>query len=620
MTRKFLRILSLALVCALAAGVVGTASAADTSTYRSLYSGEVTTLNYLTTASTNEFSVAANIIDTLVEYDQYGQIQPSLAESWENSEDGLTWTFHLRKASWVKADGSYYADVTANDFVFAAKYILNAQNASSTADILYGVIAGAEDYYKGTQTPAEGEEAAPVMDWETVGIKALDDLTVEYTLIHPVPYFLSMVTYVCFMPANEQFVTELGDGFGLATGNDTVLYCGAYILSEFKPQEKRVYTVNPAYWDKEKVYVTTIDETYNASASEVSAQMYLNGEIDSASITNAVAADWLLDPEKADLIHPVRQSSFYSYWYSFNFDPKFDEEYEPANWKLAVNNENFRQSIAKGFDRVKAMLITDPDNAESLLWNTVTPRDFVSFNGKDFTEFGDVAPITALGAATFDAEAALAYRDAAMEELAAAGATFPVKMLMQYNPSVSGWADECQVVEQQLEELLGSDYIDIIVVAGPTQGFLSAVRRSGQFAFMKTNWGPDYADPETYSDPFTESSTYLYLPAAEDKEAISTYYAMVEAAKAITDDIAARYEAFAAAEAYLINHAYLVPFGPGNGGYTASRLDPFTAQYAPFGLSSERYKGMKMLEKPMNTEEYWDAYDEWQDARAAFAE
>lgn len=620
MTRKFLRILSLALVCALAAGVVGTASAADTSTYRSLYSGEVTTLNYLTTASTNEFSVAANIIDTLVEYDQYGQIQPSLAESWENSEDGLTWTFHLRKASWVKADGSYYADVTANDFVFAAKYILNAQNASSTADILYGVIAGAEDYYKGTQTPAEGEEASPVMDWETVGIKALDDLTVEYTLIHPVPYFLSMVTYVCFMPANEQFVTELGDGFGLATGNDTVLYCGAYILSEFKPQEKRVYTVNPAYWDKEKVYVTTIDETYNASASEVSAQMYLNGEIDSASITNAVAADWLLDPEKADLIHPVRQSSFYSYWYSFNFDPKFDEEYEPANWKLAVNNENFRQSIAKGFDRVKAMLITDPDNAESLLWNTVTPRDFVSFNGKDFTEFGDVAPITALGAATFDAEAALAYRDAAKKELAAAGATFPVKMLMQYNPSVSGWADECQVVEQQLEELLGSDYIDIIVVAGPTQGFLSAVRRSGQFAFMKTNWGPDYADPETYSDPFTESSTYLYLPAAEDKEAISTYYAMVEAAKAITDDIAARYEAFAAAEAYLINHAYLVPFGPGNGGYTASRLDPFTAQYAPFGLSSERYKGMKMLEKPMNTEEYWDAYDEWQDARAAFAE
>ena len=89
--------------------------------YRTLYSGEITSLNYLTTATTNEFSLAANVIDTLVEYDKYGQVQPSLAESWEYDAETLTYTFKLRQdATWVKADGSFYANVTAHDFVSAA--------------------------------------------------------------------------------------------------------------------------------------------------------------------------------------------------------------------------------------------------------------------------------------------------------------------------------------------------------------------------------------------------------------------------------------------------------------------------------------------------------------------
>ena len=138
------KIVSLLLCMALLIGMTG-AVAEDEVTYTTLYSGEVTTLNYLITASTNEFGLAANLIDTLVEYDNYGQIQPSLADSWTISEDGLTYTFHIREgASWVKADGTYYADVTADDFVAAAKYILDASHASSTADILYGLIAGAD--------------------------------------------------------------------------------------------------------------------------------------------------------------------------------------------------------------------------------------------------------------------------------------------------------------------------------------------------------------------------------------------------------------------------------------------------------------------------------------------
>ena len=169
------KIIAFALCLALCLGM--TSALAD-SAYRTLYSAEITTLNYLTTATTNEFSLAANVIDTLVEYDKYGQVQPSLAESWEYDEETMTYTFKIREgAKWVKADGTVYADVTAHDFVTAAKYILDAANASSTANIFYSVIAGAEAYYLGTSTPEEGQEPYPVMDWETVGVKAVDDYT-----------------------------------------------------------------------------------------------------------------------------------------------------------------------------------------------------------------------------------------------------------------------------------------------------------------------------------------------------------------------------------------------------------------------------------------------------------
>ncbi|NLA53211.1 MAG: peptide ABC transporter substrate-binding protein, partial [Clostridiales bacterium] len=474
------RLISLILMVALVLSIVPAMAQGDA--YRTLYSGEATTLNYLITASNNEFAIAANVIDTLVEYDRLGQVQPSLAESWEVSEDGLTWTFHLRHgAKWVDGDANVVAEVTANDFVDGAKYILNAQNASVTADIMYSVVAGAEDFYNGTATPEAGKEAAPVTEWDTVGVKALDDYTLQYTLSSPVPYFLSMTTYVTFMPVYGPFLAEKGADFGLYTGNDTILYNGAYYISQLLPNEKRVYTKNPTNWDAEHVYIDVIDNIFNKEASTISPELYQRGEIDYASIDAAIARQWLMDPATADLLRPVRQSSFYCYFYALNFNPLFDAAYEPENWKIAVNNENFRLAIYHGLDRVKAMLPTEPDNPESLVFNSVTPPNFVDLKGVDYIDIGDLAPITALGLNTFNEEMAKDYAMKAKEELAAAGATFPIKVLTSYNPSSTTWAEECQVVEQQLEALLGSDFIDIIVEAGPSTGFLSAVRRAGQY-------------------------------------------------------------------------------------------------------------------------------------------
>lgn len=590
-------------------------------TYSQLYSGEVTTLNYLTTATTNEFRLASNVIDTLVEYDRFGQIQPSLAESWEVSEDGLTWTFTLREGvQWVDGNGEAVAELTAGDFVAAAQYILDAQNASSTANIVYEIIEGAKAYYDGTATPEEGEEAAPVMEWDTVGVIAAGDYTLEYHLMTPVPYFLSMMTYVCFMPAPTEFLADMGENFGLATGNDTILYNGAYYLSEFNPQERRVLSKNTLNWDADNVYIEALEYIFNKESTTVAPEMFLRGEVDEAGIDSAIAMEWLADSEKADSIRPVRQTGFYSYFYAFNFDPQFDAAYEPDNWKLAANNLNFRKAVYHGLDRIKAMLITDPDIPESLVYNTITPPTFVDLNGMDYVDMGDIAAITALGVDTFNEDKAIEYRDAARAELEEAGATFPIKVLMPYNPNVVGWDEECQVVEQQLEDLLGADFIDIIIEAGPSTGFLSEVRRAGKYALLKCNWGPDYADPQTYTEPFKVDNSYNFMDKYMEGDFTATYYPMVEEAIATTGDLEARYEAFAAAEAYLIDNAVVVPFGYGEGGYTAARIDPFQSQYASFGISNYRFKGVELLDHPMNTDEYFEAYDNWQTERAALAE
>lgn len=615
--------ISLLLCAMMLLGMVSAVAEEDVS-YTYLYSSEVTTLNYLVTSSTNEFAIAANIIDTLVEYDMYGRVQPSLALSWENTNEGLTWTFKLRQdANWVNGKGEVVANVTANDFVAAAKYILDAKNASSTANILYGVVEGAKVYYDASSILKEGINAADVLDWNSVGIKALDDYTLEYTLSKPVPYFLSMVTYVNFMPVYEPFLAEKGEGFGLATGNDTLLYCGAYYLSEFKPQQTRVMSRNPENWDTENVHIDHIVAKYNAEASNVSPEMYLRGEVDSASLSTELTADWLQDEVKFSMIHPARVTTdYYSYFYTFNFDPNFDEIHEPENWKIAVNNENFRLSIVNAFNRVKAKTLVDADNPETLLYNTITPPTFAEVNGVDYINIGDLAAITEKGPDTLDMAAALRYKEDAMQELAGQ-AKFPVKILLLYNPSTSAnnSAEEAQIVEQQLEGVLGTDYVDVVIKSGPSTSYNTA-RRTGMYAMMNCNWGPDYADPETFTDPFRkENNSYSWVGEATDTESINTYYELVEAAKAITDDIPARYEAFAKAEAYLINHGYVIPFGYGSGGYTASLLDPFSAPIAPFGITTDRYKGQYKLDDYMDIDEYYDAMDAYEAARdAALAE
>ncbi|MBQ3668172.1 MAG: peptide ABC transporter substrate-binding protein, partial [Clostridia bacterium] len=282
-----------------------------------------------------------------------------------------------------------------------------------------------------------------------------------------------------------------------------------------------------------------------------------------------------------------------------------------------VNNETFRKSILFALNRVRSKSAIEPNTPEDLLWDTIMPEGICVNNGLDYTDTGALADIVI----EVNEEEALAYKEAAIAELTEAGATFPIKVLMPYNPSSSGWANECLIVEQQLEELLGTDYIDIIVEPGPSTGFLSAVRRSGKYAFMKCNWGLDFDDPVNLTEPFKETNNYNFFIEATDTALSGGYYELLNAAKAMPgDDVNARYEAFAEAEAYLINHAVVIPYGSDTGGYTASRLNTFEGQFGATGLASCRYKGMHLLDKPMSTSDYYEAYLDWLDERDALIE
>lgn len=609
------KLLSMLLCAAMLLGTLagcGQKAEGSSENYRKLYSEEFTTMNYLISGSQTEQAVAANCVDGLIEYDKYGVVQPGLAETWETSDDQLTWTFHLRKGvKWVDSTGKEVADVKAQDFVDAAQYLLTDTYKSETANIFYSVVKNAEDYYN-----------KKITDFSQVGVKATDDSTLVYTLNKPTPYFLSMLVYVCFLPANGDFLKEKGANFGV--DNTSLLYNGSYLLTTYEPQVSHVYTKNDKYWDKDKVYIGTITETYNKEKNTLAPEMYKRGEIDQAYISSDILDQWMKDDSTKNLVSPSR-SQCYSYFFAFNFNPKFDAQYEPDNWTKAVNNEDFRKSIFYGLDRIKALAVAEPYNPDKQLLNTVTPPALVDLDGTDYTNIGDLKAITARD--SFQADEAKKYAEKAKTELKAAGATLPVKILMPYNPTTANWDKECQVVEQQLEGLLGKDYIDIIPEAGPSTGFLSATRRAGKYALMKVNFGPDYADPQTFTDPFQPNDAngegggnYNWPEKAQgytDADGNKTYTNLYNAAIAESADLDKRYNAFAKAEAFLINNAFVIPYGLNTDGYQVTKRNEFDYQYAPFGVSILRYKGQHLLEKPMSMDEFYAAEKKWDEERAA---
>lgn len=599
---------------------------ADEQVYRSLYSSEVTTMNYLVSGTTYELVVGANTIDSLVENDTYGNILPCGAESWEVSEDGLTWTFHLRAGQyWYDADGNQKDPVTANDYVAAARYVCDSAMDSNNSYLMDGWIVNAEELinytaaqlaepveqgteagedqdivvdangilYEGSDWNEETEKydtwtEIPAVTPEDLGVEAVDDLTLVYHMVKPRPYFLTALQFGTYWPAPASLLAELGDAYGL--DNYSMWFNGAYILSEFKPQEKRIYTKNVNNWDAEHIYIERIEQICNTEAATLEPEMFLRGEVDGAGIGSDIVADWLSDPEKSQMISTTRVTGDYSYFFGFNFEPKFDAEYEPENWVIAVNNENFRKAVFHGIDRDGYLAAKYPGDDPSIhKINTVTPKGFSVNNGKDYVFYGGLAKYTEND--SFDPELAVQFRDAAKAELEAAGCKFPIKVPVNYNTNSTTWANCTVVLEQQLEELLGADFMD----------------------------------PETWADPFDHKNSYnffcnetleqdginQYTKTEETAALIDQYFELVAAAREETGDMDARYEAFAAAESFYIDHAIVVPGFISGGSYQATKLNGFEGQYAMMGQSSSRYKGQHVYKTAMSQDMYDAQYAEW---------
>lgn len=590
--------------------------------YRTLYNGEVSTLNYLYSSSEVDLVCGANCIETLVASDAYGNLQPAAATSWEVSEDGYTWTLKIREGmKWYDYTGAEMGEVTAHDWVTGLAWVLDARNDSSNSHMVNGYIAGAQEYYDYTTALLNGESPAAEVSFDSVGVKALDDYTLQYTLVTPRVYFLSLLEFGCYYPMSAACVEENGTELGV--DNTRLWYCGAYLMDTFAPQQEHVYVKNPNYWDAEHVYIERIERKYNAEAGTLAPTMFLNGEVDYTSVSSDLLAEWMANEETAEMVSPTITQTNYSYYWGFNFEPMFDAQYEPDNWRIAVNNENFRKSIYHGMDRIRALQVGFPNNAQDLLSNSITPKGFARNGMRDYTMYGELAAFTE--GDSFNEALALEYKEKAIAELTAAGATFPVKILMQYNGSAD-WAKECLVVKQQLEELLGTDYIEVIINNFGSQNFLSGTRRVGNYALQKLNGGAGYVDPETWTFMTEEGNTYTFAydttakferstKSEETTAIINEYYAMLEAAKQEVLDVDARYTAFANAEAFYLEHAMVIPYRASGGVYEATKLNPFEGTYSSCGWGYLRYKGQHVYETAMSSEMFYSQLAAWEAAR-----
>lgn len=550
----------------------------DAAVYKTLYSSETMSLNYLSTNALVDNVICSNVIDCLIDYDSYGKIVPGLAESWDSNNTMTQWTFHLRdNLKWVDHNGNYYDDVTSDDWLCAAEY-------------------------------ADDNDLAKPIDFT---VEAPDEKTIIYTLKDSCPFFLSMLSYSAFLPVSRSYLKKVGPMF--AKDHKNLLYCGAFILHYFQPFEKQILVKNPSYWDKENVYIDRVENYYDYDASDVSVEMFLEGSIDRAIIPYDQLVKSLEDPDISQHIHRSRPDSSFTYFYAFNFDPQFDEKYDPENWKKAVVNENFRKAVMASLYRSSLLSVYEPNDPDSLINNTITPPRSLWIEGQDYTQLPALNAIS--GRDSYSIAQAKYFRKLAKAELDEEGVKYPIKILMPYDPSVEGWVKEAYKAELMIEAALGRNFVDVVVEAGNDTGFTTSVIESGKYAFTKCRWGANFSDPLTWAEPFTDDYEYTFWNRCSDTKIAflnAKWNSMIQQASSINYSQKRRYIAFAEAEKFLINNAIIVPISIMNGdGYEMCNLNEFEGEFAPYGAARRRYKHMHLYNRSMNMDEYKAAYDQW---------
>ena len=605
----------------------------DTSTYSSTFSANPTTFNYLLDYYADNTSVITNLVDGLLENDSYGNLTPALAEDWSVSANGLTYTYKLRKdAKWYTADGEEYASVKAQDFVTGIKYA--ADNKGQAMELIQNSIKGLNDYVTGVTN-----------DFSTVGVKALDDYTVEYTLTRPEPYWNSKTTNSILFPVNEEFLKSKDKDFGTLTP-DSILYNGPYLLKDFTSKSSIEYVKNPHYYDHDKVTIEKVKLAYfDGSDQEMTIRNFESGAYSIAGVyPNSSNYAKTKEKYQDNIVYSLQDKT--SWYFNFNVNRKTynhtakttDEQKKSA--QTAILNKNFRQAINFGIDRTAYSAQSNGEEAASkTLRNTLVPPTFVQVGDKTFgevtasklvnygTDWSDINLADAQDA-YFNKEKAQAKFAEAKKELEAQGVTFPIHLDVPVDQTNKNAVSGMNSVKQTLETVLGSDNIVIDVQQLSTDDF-------GNVAFLAPNpaardydlnfdgWVGDYQDPSTYLDPFNaETGFYLKifgLDAKEDQELIKslgldTYTQLLKEADAENKDVAKRYEKYAEAQAWMIDNSLVMSAMSNGGTASVTKVTPFTRAYSLVGIKGDgnNYKYMRLQKDPVTKKQFDEAKAKWE--------
>ena len=605
-------------------------------------SREVQTMDYVITALAEDHELNANFVDGLLENDRYGTFVGAIAESWESNEDATVWTFHIKPGvQWVTYTGDVYDEVKAEDFVTGLRH--GAEFDSGTAWLLQGVVKGYLEY----MTAGDFSDEA----FANVGVEATDDYTLVYTLEAPTPYFYTMTTYSVLYPVNREFLESKGTGcalgapdkencaFGTASA-DSILYNGAYIMSVFDAKSQTVLTKNENYWDAEHVYINKITRIYDDGSDPYSIiKGFEQGTYATAGL-NTSWADYDAYAEKyADNAYPDLANA-YAFGVVFNYNRQTYEntahttDEDKTNTYNAIQNENFRKALRAAYDKKAYLATTAPEAvAEATLRNINNYPEVVK--NSEGVIYGDLVT-AAYDAATgtdvdlsdghdafFDPEAVQGYIDAA----AAEGINFPVHLDMLVIETSDRLLKQSQSMKQSVEENSnGQIIIDLILRDEDTVQNIAYYNTDPALADYDistfTGWGPDYADPKSFVDIYSPVTGYYMTSCGltttdEDrdiKEALGLYEYedLYRAADAITDDMDARYDAFAKADSYLIEHALYIPTSQQARSLVVSRIVPFSKVFSRTGITEYKYKGLQLQEDIVTLEQYNAAKAEWE--------
>ena len=639
---KSSKLLALAGVTLLAAGTLAACSGSGSSakgekTFSYIYETDPDNLNYLTTGKAATANITSNVIDGLLENDRYGNFVPSMAEDWSVSKDGLTYTYTLRKdAKWYTSEGEEYAEVKAQDFVTGLKYA-----ADKKSDGLYLV----QESIKGLDAYVKGE----ITDFSQVGIKALDDYTVQYTLNKPESFWNSKTTMGVLAPVNEEFLNSKGEDFAKGTDSSSILYNGPFLLKSIVAKSSVEFAKNPNYWDKDNVHIDKVKLSFwDGQDTNKPTEAFKDGSFTMARLFPTSAS--YSETEKTfkdNIVYTQQDSTTYLVGtnidrQSYKYTSKTTDE-EKASTKKALLNKDFRQAIAFGFDRTAyASQVNGASGATKLLRNLFVPPTFVQADGKNFGElvkeklvtYGDEWSNVNLD----DAQDGLYNPDKAKAEFAKAktalqaeGVKFPIHLDMPVDQTNTTKVQRVQSFKQSVEENLGSDNVVIDIQQLQKDDVQNityfAETAAGEDWDISDNvgWSPDYIDPSTYLDiikPSVGENTKTYLGfdsgtnnAAAKQVGLEDYEKMVVEAGEETTDVSKRYEKYAAAQAWLTDSALLIPTTSQTGRPMLSKMVPFTLPFAYSGNKgmSEAllYKYLDVQDKAVTTEEYQKAQENW---------